>query len=93
MRRLTKFKGKLVVKLLDLLGLGYFCILHGVDEETHNGCVLWVSEDTEHLSSILQSSVENVNEVREMVTEVMLEHFKKYEVDCNNFLAELLKKD
>lgn len=93
MKQLKEWKARFLVWVLSKFGLGYFLILHGVDEETHNGCVLWVSEDTEHLSSILQSSVENVNEVREMVTEVMLEHFKKYEVDCNNFLAELLKKD
>lgn len=92
MRRLSKWKIRLLVWVFNQLGLGYFFIVHGVDGEEDNGCTVWDSEDVEHISAILHSTIENVPAVREIITGAMLRYLKRYEVDCKHFLEEL-KKD
>lgn len=96
MRNLTKWKVSLLEWIFRRLGLGFFLLLHGEedcgDKVEHQGCALCDGEDKEHLCAILQSTVDNVPDVRQLIFDAIIPYLKRYEVDCNNFLAEL-KKD
>lgn len=89
MKKLSEWKARILVWLLNRLGLGYFLILHGSDEEGETGCTLWTEDDAEHLSGILRSTVENVPQVREIVFDAVIAHLKRFEVDSRNFLEKL----
>lgn len=89
MKQLKEWKARFIVWLLSRFGLGYFIILHGSDEEEEKGCTLWTEDDSEHLSAILRSTVENVPQVRELVFDAVIAHLKRFEVDSRNFLEKL----
>ena len=93
LRRMSKFKVWLVEKVINLLGFGYFVLLHGVDGDEHNGCSLWDGFDIPHLTAILACNITNVPEIRTMVEDALIGHLRRYEVDCKNFLEKLNKKD
>lgn len=96
MRALTHWKVNFLEWLIAKMGLGFFLILHGEEEIEgkirHNGCSVWDTTDTEHITSILQSTIDNVPEARDIIFKSVIPYLKRYEVDCKNFLEEL-KKD
>ena len=92
-RRLAGWKVALVEKIVNLLGLGYFIVLHGREGDEHNGCSLWDTFDTDHLTAIINCNIDNVPELRVMMENALLSHLRRYEVDCKNFLEKLNKKD
>lgn len=89
MKQLKEWKARFLVWLLSRFGLGYFLILHGEDGDESTGCTLLTEDDTEHLTAILRSTIENVPQVRELVFDAVIAHLKRFEIDSRNFLEKL----
>ena len=66
-------------------------------DETHGGLVTEtvsaIPEGVEYLSGVLASCMEHRPRVTDVILGAAIEHLKRYEVDCKNFVQKLYEKE
>lgn len=95
MKLLKEWKIRVIAAIMRWMGLGFVLVLHGLgeDEAEHGGCVLWTEDDSESLSAVLTSAVENNPSVRKIVWDAIVPYLRRYEVDQREFVRQIYDKD